>query len=472
MGHQLTADGVVTDPNKVRAIRHMPTPTDVKSLKRFLGMVTYLATFLPNLSSVCEPLRRLELKNTEWCWLPVHDEAVQSIKNLVCKAPVLKFYDVKQEVTIESDASLSGLGAFLLQEATLSTNGCKDKGIIGHFRCEDKSRCISKRYICDKKADCDDGSDESNCAPPTTCMEHEWMCKDKMRCILQTRLCNGYADCADKSDESNCANIPPLKCQESDWPCKDRSRCIIWFRTCDGYPNCDDKSDESSCPLSSCPEGQWLCKDKKRCISQRRICNGLDDCLDESDESSCPIQIPGPKKEYLKCLTMGESGCDIDKCKDNNPSCETPKEYKNGFGFYCLHGFGLHYGDCRDINECDWYLCGKHAICTNTKGSYECTCVDGFYWAKYHCADIDECDTGAHTCNNSISKCINTLGSYYCRCPKGLFPMRDECFDIDECKTGAHKCDEKTSICENTNGGYFCKCRTGFNKNQDKCVGQ
>ena len=116
MGHLLSADGVVTDPNKVRAIRDMPVPTDVKSLKRFLGMVTYLAKFLPNLSSFCEPLRRLELKDAEWCWLPVHDEAVQSIKSLVCEAPVLKFYDVNREVTIESDESLSGLGASLLQE--------------------------------------------------------------------------------------------------------------------------------------------------------------------------------------------------------------------------------------------------------------------------------------------------------------------------------------------------------------------
>ena len=55
MGHLLTADGVFTDPNKVRPIYDMPTPTDVKSLKRFLGIVTYLAKFLPNLSSVCEP---------------------------------------------------------------------------------------------------------------------------------------------------------------------------------------------------------------------------------------------------------------------------------------------------------------------------------------------------------------------------------------------------------------------------------
>ena len=120
MDNLLTADGVVTDLNKVRAIRDIPTPTDVKSLKIFLGMVTYQAKFLPHLLSVRKTLRRLNLKDAEWCWLPVHDEAVQSIKNPVCEAPVLKFYDVNKtstrEVTFESDTSLSGLGAFSLQE--------------------------------------------------------------------------------------------------------------------------------------------------------------------------------------------------------------------------------------------------------------------------------------------------------------------------------------------------------------------
>ena len=42
---------------------------------------------------------------------------MQSVTNLVCQAPVLKFYDVSREVTIiECDTSLSGLGASLLQE--------------------------------------------------------------------------------------------------------------------------------------------------------------------------------------------------------------------------------------------------------------------------------------------------------------------------------------------------------------------
>ena len=103
MGHILTGNGIVPDPDKVRAIRDMPVPTDVKSLKRFLGMVTYLAKFLPNLSSLCEPLRQLERKDADWCWLPLHDESIQQIKARVCEAAVLKFYDVTQEVTVQSD---------------------------------------------------------------------------------------------------------------------------------------------------------------------------------------------------------------------------------------------------------------------------------------------------------------------------------------------------------------------------------
>ena len=55
MGNLLTAEGIVTDLKKVTAMKDIPTPTDVTSLKRFLGMVNYLANVLPHLSSVSEP---------------------------------------------------------------------------------------------------------------------------------------------------------------------------------------------------------------------------------------------------------------------------------------------------------------------------------------------------------------------------------------------------------------------------------
>lgn len=115
-GHILSAKGLKADPEKVKAVIDMPLPTDVKAVQRFVGFVTYLAKFLPRLSEVCEPLRRLMDKDAVWHWLPKHDAAVKEVKQLVTTTPVLRYYDVTKAVTIQSDSSQHGLGCVLLQE--------------------------------------------------------------------------------------------------------------------------------------------------------------------------------------------------------------------------------------------------------------------------------------------------------------------------------------------------------------------
>lgn len=62
IGHVLTNEGVKPDPKKTEAIIKMPMPQNVKELKSFLGMVNYLAKFIPHLSTLSEPLRALERK--------------------------------------------------------------------------------------------------------------------------------------------------------------------------------------------------------------------------------------------------------------------------------------------------------------------------------------------------------------------------------------------------------------------------
>ena len=56
LGHMLSPDGISADPSKVQAICDIPPPSDVAGVQRLLVVVTYLAKFLSQLSTVAEPL--------------------------------------------------------------------------------------------------------------------------------------------------------------------------------------------------------------------------------------------------------------------------------------------------------------------------------------------------------------------------------------------------------------------------------
>lgn len=59
IGHVLTKDSLKPDPSKVEAIATMEAPGNKEDIQRFLGMITYLGKFIPNLSQSAAPLRAL-----------------------------------------------------------------------------------------------------------------------------------------------------------------------------------------------------------------------------------------------------------------------------------------------------------------------------------------------------------------------------------------------------------------------------
>ena len=91
LGHIIYERGIEPDPEKVSAIVDMPLPINKKELQRFLGMVSYLGKFLPNLSDVSAPLRKLLEKDVEWCFDSPQIKAVRELKEMVTNNPVLKF---------------------------------------------------------------------------------------------------------------------------------------------------------------------------------------------------------------------------------------------------------------------------------------------------------------------------------------------------------------------------------------------
>lgn len=68
------------------------------------------------MSTVNEPLRALLGKDVEFVWESSQDKCFRKLKELVCNAPVLRFYDLNKPVTVSVDASGFSLGACILQD--------------------------------------------------------------------------------------------------------------------------------------------------------------------------------------------------------------------------------------------------------------------------------------------------------------------------------------------------------------------
>ena len=116
IGHVLTPDGVKPDESKIKCILEMPAPTDKKGVMRLLGTVNYLAKFVPDMSQVTEPIRKLLRQDVEFEWTSHQETAFTKIKEILTRDPVLRYFDVSKPVTISCDASQSGLGSVLLQD--------------------------------------------------------------------------------------------------------------------------------------------------------------------------------------------------------------------------------------------------------------------------------------------------------------------------------------------------------------------
>ncbi|KFQ66599.1 Fibrillin-2, partial [Pelecanus crispus] len=166
---------------------------------------------------------------------------------------------------------------------------------------------------------------------------------------------------------------------------------------------------------------------------------------------------------------------DIDECMIMNGGCDT--HCTNSEGSYecsCSDGYALmpDVRTCADIDECENNpdICDG-GQCTNIPGEYRCLCYDGFMASMdmKTCIDVNECDLNSNIC--MFGECENTKGSFICHCQLGYSVKKGTtgCTDVDECEIGAHNCDMH-ALCDNVPGSFKCSCREGWVGNGIKCI--
>jgi hypothetical protein len=119
IGDRYTDEGLKIDHRKVEAITKLSRLVNRTEIQSFLGMVNYLARFIPDLSSRSAPLRSLLDKNIQWKWEHEQEKSWIDLKTMISSQPVLQYYDVTKPVKISTDASQKRLGSVLLQSDSL-----------------------------------------------------------------------------------------------------------------------------------------------------------------------------------------------------------------------------------------------------------------------------------------------------------------------------------------------------------------
>jgi len=115
LGFVLSKEGIQPDPSKVQAIVDLKPPATVTEVQRFMGMVTFLAKFIPNRSEILEPITSLLKSNNEFIWGLPQERAFSKVKEILASKPCLTMYDPMKPSILSCDASKKGLGAVLLQ---------------------------------------------------------------------------------------------------------------------------------------------------------------------------------------------------------------------------------------------------------------------------------------------------------------------------------------------------------------------
>jgi len=124
LGHVISPEGITPNKKRIENILKFKTPRTRKQLQKFIGMINYLAKFIPGLSTKLEILHNIKYntKNpkanpTIPNWNADLQHAFDMLKKELESLPMLLHHpDLSKEFIIETDASATCIGSVLYQK--------------------------------------------------------------------------------------------------------------------------------------------------------------------------------------------------------------------------------------------------------------------------------------------------------------------------------------------------------------------
>jgi hypothetical protein len=115
LGHVISERGIEVDKAKVETVDQLPPPTDVMSLRSFLGHAGFYRRFIKDFSKITKPLTHLLQKDVAFDFDEKCLAAFRTLKSALVSAPIIQPPDWSQPFEIMCDASDYTVGAVLGQ---------------------------------------------------------------------------------------------------------------------------------------------------------------------------------------------------------------------------------------------------------------------------------------------------------------------------------------------------------------------
>jgi hypothetical protein len=115
LGFRISADGIAPLEEKVRAIRDLPAPKNVKGVRSFLGLANYYRQCVPGYAKKAEPIIVLTRKGVSFVWSSECEASFELLKGALTSAKVMAHPDVNRPYSLYTDACDYAVGGVLVQ---------------------------------------------------------------------------------------------------------------------------------------------------------------------------------------------------------------------------------------------------------------------------------------------------------------------------------------------------------------------
>ena len=113
LGHTITPQGIKPNSDHVIAVQEYPVPESVKTVRQFVGLVSYYRRFIRGFVKIAEPLHALTRKDAAFEWSTDCQQAFDTLKKSLTVSPVLAYPNFAESFRLETDACVKGLGTVL-----------------------------------------------------------------------------------------------------------------------------------------------------------------------------------------------------------------------------------------------------------------------------------------------------------------------------------------------------------------------